>query len=108
MLVSPLSSHLYSESYLPCCTTQTAQGHDHETWTANTLWRSRRNKTALSALRTAIKKARGAIEGKTPEAKDLLQFAVSTIDKAVTKGVLKRETASRYISRLSSRANKAD
>jgi small subunit ribosomal protein S20 len=69
--------------------------------------RRARNKTALSALRTAIKKARNAIDGKTEEAKGLVQFAVSTIDKAVTKGVLKRETASRYISRLSQRSNKS-
>jgi len=69
--------------------------------------RRARNKTALSALRTAIKKARAAIEGKTPEAKDLVNVATSIIDKAVTKGVLKRETASRYISRLAARSNKA-
>jgi small subunit ribosomal protein S20 len=69
--------------------------------------RRARNKTVLSALRTAVKKARAAIEGKTPETKELVQFAISTIDKAVSKGVLKRETASRYISRLSLRSNKA-
>ena len=69
--------------------------------------RRARNKTALSALRTAIKKARAAVDTKTPDAKDLVHAAVSIIDKAVSKGVLKRETASRYISRLSLRANKA-
>ena len=69
--------------------------------------RRARNKTALSALRTAIKKARAAVDTKTPDAKDLVHVAVSIIDKAVTKGVLNRETASRYISRLSQRSNKA-
>jgi small subunit ribosomal protein S20 len=69
--------------------------------------RRARNKTALSALRTAIKKARAAVDTKTPDAKDLVSAAVSIIEKAVTKGVLKRETASRYISRLSLRSNKA-
>ena len=68
--------------------------------------RRARNKNVLSALRTSVKKARAAIDGATPDAKDLLTFAISTIDKAVSKGVLKRETASRYISRLSLRANK--
>jgi small subunit ribosomal protein S20 len=69
--------------------------------------RRARNRSALSALRTAVKKAREAVDGKSAEATALVKKAVASIDKAVTKGVLKRETASRYISRLSLRANKA-
>jgi small subunit ribosomal protein S20 len=72
-----------------------------------TIVRRARNRSALSALRTAVKKAREAVDGKSAEAKDLVHKACAAIDKAVTKGVLKRETASRYISRLSIRANKA-
>ena len=63
------------------------------------------NKTVSSALRTAVKKARQALESASPEAKELVKSAISTIDKAVTKGVLKRQTASRYISRLAHRSN---
>ena len=62
-----------------------------------------RNRSVMSALRTAIKKARAAVDGKAEDAGTLLKDAISTIDKAVSKGVLKRETASRYVSRLSSR-----
>lgn len=66
-----------------------------------------RNRSVMSALRTAVKKARTAIDGQAADAKDLVKEAISTIDRAVTKGVLKRETASRYVSRLASRGNKA-
>lgn len=65
--------------------------------------RRARNKAALSALRTAVKKARNAIDGKAETAADLKKSAISIIDRAVSKGVLKRETASRYVSRLSTR-----
>ncbi len=65
--------------------------------------RRARNKAALSTLRTAIKKARNAIDGKAATAPELTKSAVSIIDKAVSKGVLKRGTASRYVSRLSTR-----
>ncbi len=66
--------------------------------------RRARNKAALSALRTAVKKARNAIDGKVETAGDLKKSAIATIDKAVSKGVLKRATASRYVSRLSTRS----
>lgn len=59
-----------------------------------------RNRNALGKMRTAVKRARDAIEAKAPEAGALVKSAVSLIDGAVTKGALKRATASRYISRL--------
>jgi small subunit ribosomal protein S20 len=62
-----------------------------------------RNRAAMAGLRTAVKSARTAVDGKTANAPDLVKKAVSIIDSAVTKGILKRETASRYVSRLSSR-----
>lgn len=65
--------------------------------------RRARNKAALSALRTAVKKARAAVDGKAADAVELRKEAISKIDKAVSRGVLKRETASRYVSRLASR-----
>ena len=63
-----------------------------------------RNRAAMASIRTAIKAARTAVDGKTAEAQATVKAAVSTIDSAVTKGILKRQTASRYVSRLTTRA----
>lgn len=62
-----------------------------------------RNRAAMSALRTAIKKARIAVDSSAAEAVSLVKAASSIVDKAVSKGILKRKTASRYVSRLSTR-----
>jgi small subunit ribosomal protein S20 len=62
-----------------------------------------RNRAAMAALRTAVKKARIAVDAKAEDAAGLVKYAVSAIDSAVTKGVLKRGTASRYVSRLHTR-----
>jgi small subunit ribosomal protein S20 len=62
-----------------------------------------RNRAAMASLRTAVKNARTAVDGKAADAQDLLKKAVSIIDSAVTKGILKRQTASRYVSRLATR-----
>ncbi|MBE7451838.1 MAG: 30S ribosomal protein S20 [Kofleriaceae bacterium] len=67
------------------------------------LKRRARNKAAMSALRTAVKKARTAIDGKAANAAELRKAAISKIDRAVSRGVLKRGTASRYVSRLATR-----
>ncbi len=63
--------------------------------------RTARNTAQTTAMRTAIKKLRAAIGSKT--AKDLgplLKSAVRAIDKAASKGVIKKGTASRHVSRL--------
>ena len=62
-----------------------------------------RNRAAMGSIRTAIKKARTAVDGKSEDALALTKKAVSAIDSAVTKGILKRNTASRYVSRLQTR-----
>ncbi|HEX8114452.1 MAG TPA: 30S ribosomal protein S20 [Kofleriaceae bacterium] len=62
-----------------------------------------RNRAAMATLRTAVKKARAAVDDKSNEATALVREAVSIIDSAVTKGILKRRTASRYVSRLAMR-----
>ena len=62
-----------------------------------------RNRAAMATLRTAVKKARTAVDGKAADAQALVKNAVSIIDSAVTKGILKRRTASRYVSRLATR-----
>lgn len=62
-----------------------------------------RNRAAMATLRTAVKKARAAVDDRTNDATALVKEAVSIIDSAVTKGILKRRTASRYVSRLAMR-----
>ena len=65
--------------------------------------RTLRNRLALGAMRTALKKARAALDAKSADSKSIVQQAVRAIDKAVTKGVLQKRTASRLISRLTRR-----
>ena len=63
--------------------------------------RTARNMAQKTAMRTIIKRLRAAIGGKNAkEAQVLLKTAVSAIDSAGSKGVIKRGTASRSISRL--------
>ncbi len=57
-------------------------------------------------LRTQIKRLRAAITtGKPGDAKTLLPETFSLIDKSVQKGVIKKNTAQRYKSRLTKRVN---
>ncbi len=62
-----------------------------------------RNRLVMVSMRTAIKKARTAVDTSADNAAELVKAASSSIDRAVTKGALKRTTASRYISRLTNR-----
>ncbi|MCM3874253.1 MAG: 30S ribosomal protein S20 [Pyrinomonadaceae bacterium] len=64
------------------------------------------NRSNRTRVRGAIKKLRGALEsGDAKELQTLLPATVSTIDKAVQKGVLHKNTAARYKSRLTANAN---
>ena len=68
--------------------------------------RHERNRATLNTVKTLIKKVQSAVAGKkTDEAKTSLLEANSMIGKAVSKGVLHRNTASRRISRLALRVN---
>jgi small subunit ribosomal protein S20 len=72
------------------------------------LKRRQRNVETKSRLRTLIKKARQQIESKNPESTSAQLRAVNkALDKAVSRGVIKRNTASRWMSRLSSSASRA-
>lgn len=63
------------------------------------------NRSNRTRLRTAIKNLRAELEdGKAGE---LLAATVSTIDKAVQKGVLHRNAAARYKSRLTTHVNQS-
>ena len=64
---------------------------------------NRRNK---SALRTQIKKLRAALAtGDRQQVEQLLTPTISVIDKAVNKGILHKNTAARYKSRLTAHVN---
>ena len=68
--------------------------------------RHERNRATINTVKTLIKKVQSAVAGKkTDEAKASLLEASSAIGKAVSKGVLHRNTASRRISRLALRVN---
>ena len=68
--------------------------------------RHERNRATVNTVKTLIKKVQSAVAGKkTDEAKTSLLEATSMIGKAVSKGVLHRNTASRRISRLALRVN---
>ena len=63
--------------------------------------RTLRNRALRSATRTAIKKFRLLLEqGDSENLKTAYPGVQKVIDKAVTKGILHRKTASRYKSRL--------
>ncbi|HLJ88610.1 MAG TPA: 30S ribosomal protein S20 [Candidatus Angelobacter sp.] len=64
------------------------------------------NRANTSRFRTALRKFRTALHsGDHAQAKSLFPATVSMIDKAVRKGVIHRNTAARYKSRLSARLN---
>lgn len=65
-----------------------------------------RNTAVKSEIKTAIKKVRQSVEGSDAEAaREALKRATRLLDRAVTKGVLHRNTASRKIARLTVRVN---
>jgi small subunit ribosomal protein S20 len=65
-----------------------------------------RNRAQKSAMRTAIKALRAAIEAKkAPEAKALLLPAIRLVDRAGRRGVIKHHTASRTVGRLTVAVN---
>jgi small subunit ribosomal protein S20 len=68
--------------------------------------RTARNVARKTAMRTAVKKVRAAIDHKDSKAaKAALPGAIRAIDMAATKGVIKRGTASRSVSRLTVAVN---
>ena len=65
-----------------------------------------RNTAVKSEIKTAVKKVRQSVEGSDIEAaREALKRATRLLDRAVTKGVLHRNTASRKIARLTVRVN---
>jgi small subunit ribosomal protein S20 len=71
------------------------------------LRRRQRNLMHLTRVRTYVKRVRAAIDSGEGKVAELLKEAVQLIDKAAQKGVIKKETASRKISRLTKAATGA-
>ena len=68
--------------------------------------KAHRNKSIKSAVKTSIKKVEAAVVAKDKEAAvAALANAISTIDKAATKGVYHKNNAARKVSRLSKAVN---
>ena len=66
------------------------------------------NRNNKGRLRTSIRKLRAALtEADASAVQELLPTTISTIDKAVQKGVLHRNAAARYKSRLTTRVNQS-
>ena len=67
--------------------------------------RRQRNRTVRSRVRTVLKTARGAASTPGDEARTAVLQAIRTLDKAVTKGVIHRNTAARKKSALARSLN---
>lgn len=70
--------------------------------------RRRRNQSLESSVKTLVKKVRAAIDQKDPEViAEKIKEVNGLLDKAVVKGVIKRNTASRKLSRLARAGHQA-
>jgi small subunit ribosomal protein S20 len=66
--------------------------------------RRSRNRDMRSALRTGLKAIRAALNaGKIDDAKKLLSAATSLVDKMAGKGIIHKNTAGRYKSRIAAK-----
>ncbi|WP_294703074.1 30S ribosomal protein S20 [uncultured Fusobacterium sp.] len=65
-----------------------------------------RNQAVKSRVKTMVKKVLSAVEVKEVEAANAaLSVAYKELDKAVTKGIMKKNTASRKKARLAAKVN---
>ncbi len=68
--------------------------------------RNERNKSAKSAVKTAMKKVEAAVAANDKAAAEAaLLVATSTIDKAAKKGIYHKNTAARKVSRMAQLVN---
>ena len=59
-----------------------------------------RNRAVRSTIRSAVKTARGAVSDKTPQAEASVLEAIRILDRAVSRGIIHRNTAARKKSSL--------
>ena len=70
--------------------------------------RRQNNRQLRSRLRTSLKAIRASLDNDDVDgAKEALSQTVSIVDKMATKGIIHRNTAGRYKSRLAARLTKA-
>ncbi len=67
--------------------------------------RAARNKSANSALKTAIKKAHAAVETNAADKEVLVRAAIKKVDQAQAKGLLHKNNAARKKSALAKLIN---
>ena len=66
-----------------------------------------RNRQLRTRLRSALRDIRTAIDAGTPDdVKDALRQTISLVDKMASKGLIHRNTAGRYKSRLAARVSR--
>jgi len=71
--------------------------------------RREHNRQLRSTLRTALKAIRAALDGDdVAGAKEALSKTVSIVDKMAAKGIIHRNTAGRYKSRLASHVKRVN
>ena len=69
--------------------------------------RRERNRTMRTRLRGALRNIRAAVDGGDPEkVKDALRETISLVDKMAAKGVIHKNAAGRYKSRLAGRVSR--
>lgn len=66
------------------------------------------NASAKSAVRTSVKKARAAVANNDANAADAVKAASVSVDKAVSKGLMHKNTAARRKSRLAKALNASE
>lgn len=66
------------------------------------------NRVVRTSTRTAIKKARTAIDSNSSEKREAVQTALRALDKAAGKGVIHPNNAARRKSRLMKALNKSE
>jgi small subunit ribosomal protein S20 len=59
-----------------------------------------RNRAARSTIRSALKTARAAAAEKSPQSKEVVLEAIRVLDRAVSRGIIHRNTAARKKSAL--------
>lgn len=64
-----------------------------------------RNKSANSALKTAIKKAHIAVETNAADKEEAVKFAIKKVDQAAAKGLIHKNNAARKASALAKLLN---
>jgi small subunit ribosomal protein S20 len=64
------------------------------------LKRRQRNRAVRSTIRSSVKTARAAVTAKTPQAEEAVIEAIRILDRAVSRGIIHRNTAARKKSAL--------